>query len=1398
MSDRACYKISHTSQGSAYEGEVKKFSELDYPITVLIGPAHCGKTHLLKWLSELRGIPILAVKEYLRTPRSKRASFSKLILDGLDECRKGKLTEGIETLVDALKENPPDKLYIACRQNFWSAEHDLKELKKINSNLSPQIYGLLYLNREEAMNILQQKKYNKSFISRFFQEICKRNYQPIFFGSPPLLLELAEFYKKEEYLPVDSQEVMNWAFEQQLTERNTKHSSAQSSVECFSLEERKELMGKLCVSLDLTGRRSLTTQVKAKSLSSVFSDGEAGEHPIAIQEIGKYEEELVEKILGAGFFEPTTNDGAFVLQDSVMTSYITGWFLAQKNTDLGCFLPPERILSWLSYKPGRGYYHRVRREFEDTITWYLMCLKPADLRRLPLQEYPDALLALGAKEPLTSDDQKHLSADFFRRLCQGGRMLDFFIPLYSFENIEAMFNALLSRQDLSKESSNHFIHECLYLIMRQKPTQQYARIFTKIIKGPEWPFRLKRLAIRAHQVHCSRREEATGFFDHPFARIALDIIEGHIVDADYEVLGLILSELYTGPEVLGDICTLLQPSPRPFCRYGEYHDFWHKTLPQKLAQESPKLLEEVMDEFCWKVREESTDKNQGICTRLTSKVYAESLLLSWMEAYFKISQDEKTPPSFFPWLTAILRSSDLSRKGRYYPSLHEWFISHPETLKEFTTYLAKQPIDGRYSPMIHAAIWIHNFGWPEGYGEWCWEEVRRILAAKKNAQSPKDYPYWLVAMLARFVCQRKPDMEKEIRFYLREHPSLVDYLNQGINNQKRAFSTHNNESLIEEASDQKRIEAEMEAERTSLTCKNKKKLPGSKNSDDAGAALSELRSLLQQGNLTVVEQLTQAKEQRKKVLNSFDAVYTIHKNKGSSNPLADIGLKDNEIKIILQYLFTTPIFVLSERETKRWEPEWELAFAQHAPDLYSEILIRLFIVHAKQNLPYQDYLHNIIFHKEYRYILQKIWKILLKEFPLRCPNDQLPILGEIIILVLRKIRTSEPHAETNKEIEILLEEKIGSPTIGATQKVYWHFMAFMLEPEKHTQSFDVFLREGRKRKHHWVSMLLHLRRNERIYSQEKNSPDPLEEVLDTMSPEAISWMIEKVGPDYKPYQWDTESGLVEMTESIRGAEWTRYLIHRLARSKQKHDLLPALQKCEALSAWKGLLGEAISFRESQEWQRSCQESAASKTQSPYMSLEDVKGNVIDRRRLAKDPKDLSLCVQEAFRDMQREINGSDIDLRGPFWDGRDKSGSRPPKLEVQCRDHVIQCLRVRLKDHGVNFRPEAQSTGESRMDIRAECLDFSIPIEIKKSNQEGRKIAAGLSEQLIGKYTKEQECDGYGILLVLWFGASHCKRIKPEAEVPRSPQELQEQLRGGLSDEDKARISIIVLDVSYH
>ena len=172
--------------------------------------------------------------------------------------------------------------------------------------------------------------------------------------------------------------------------------------------------------------------------------------------------------------------------------------------------------------------------------------------------------------------------------------------------------------------------------------------------------------------------------------------------------------------------------------------------------------------------------------------------------------------------------------------------------------------------------------------------------------------------------------------------------------------------------------------------------------------------------------------------------------------------------------------------------------------------------------------------------------------------------------------------------------------------------------------------------------------------------------------------------------------------------------------------------------------------------------------------------------------DLWALLNDVLHELSKSIRTGNTDDWRQYWN--EAAGTNPaPKHEDHCRDALLSDLR-RILPGPVDVQPEGQYANDKRADIRAAFDDFQIPVEIKKNSHPN--IWSAIDDQLIPKYSSAPETGGHGIYLVFWFGEAHTKVAPPAGSLPRTSDQLRQQLEKLIEGEKSLKISVCVVDVS--
>lgn len=172
--------------------------------------------------------------------------------------------------------------------------------------------------------------------------------------------------------------------------------------------------------------------------------------------------------------------------------------------------------------------------------------------------------------------------------------------------------------------------------------------------------------------------------------------------------------------------------------------------------------------------------------------------------------------------------------------------------------------------------------------------------------------------------------------------------------------------------------------------------------------------------------------------------------------------------------------------------------------------------------------------------------------------------------------------------------------------------------------------------------------------------------------------------------------------------------------------------------------------------------------------------------------DLQAKMIELLDQVEAQVRSNDSDSWELFY----RSDNRKPYDEERCRNGVIEILRQ--LESTINFSPEKHLGDDREGDIACEIGDLHLPIEVK--GQWHDELWAAADAQLAAQQAIDHRADGYGVLLVLWFGDAGKKLKGPPRGSgigrPTSPDELERALAASSDAARDGRVLIKVLDLS--
>ena len=392
---------------------------------------------------------------------------------------------------------------------------------------------------------------------------------------------------------------------------------------------------------------------------------------------------------------------------------------------------------------------------------------------------------------------------------------------------------------------------------------------------------------------------------------------------------------------------------------------------------------------------------------------------------------------------------------------------------------------------------------------------------------------------------------------------------------------------------------------------------------------------------------------------------------------------------------------------------------------------------------------------------------LLRVFPLRGRKERLPVLDALLAEALQ-------HPDTI-ELEEVIQQKLTRSSMSVGQRVRWLAFDAAISRTPGVPRLQSFVDGNETRTRHLAEVLRHPIEHLRDIP---NHPASAGSILASGREAAtLRTLIEMLGQFFAPTNW-REYGTLEQAMS----EYLRGLIGRLG-SFSGDDATRALEELirdPRLASWRGHL----------KWAKQRQLVVRRNDSYRHPTVDEIQ-RTLDGGAPA-NAADLAALLRDHLTDIRADIRGGNANFWRQFWNVDKHSRPEKPRPEDPCRETVLVTLQDRLPAE-VDAVPEGQYAADTRADIRAASGGFNVPIEIKRNSH--RELWSAIRTQLIAKYTTDPATSGYGIYLVLWFGADETVP-GPDGDRPAAPAELEQNLANTLTPDEARKVSVIVLDVT--
>ena len=1413
---RTCRELREVKgPGSGVEmGESRPLSEFrSVPAYVLLGDPGAGKTFEFDREQEALGddaAQVVSARDFRTFDLDSRPKWRNktLFIDGLDETRAGSTNSHtpLDEIRAKLARLGTPSFRLSCREADWLGSDDRKHLRAVSPDSEVTVLRLDPLDADGVDELLRSK-YQIDDVEEFVRK-AHLNDVGAMLGNPLTLELLAQVARQGGDWPRSRQEIMDRACRLLAAE----HRAVRSDM---PREIVMDATGYLCALMLFAGTDACSTSVHNGGLELVYLN-ELRDPPDGLVR-DDLEHALTTKLFTA--VDMTETEGAFAPRHRQVAEFLAGRYLARR---IEAGLPGRRVAALMT-GPSDG---RVVTALRGLSAWlaahsrearsHLIAADPVgvglygDIERFDLDEQRHLLEALPGALML-DDAYRHETAWAFRSLASAPMVPALRKVLGWVRNgvgDEARAAGSWRVTDGEREIGDDRVAALILGALRHaEPPSAVADLVPELVatvRDDAVPAPLRRRALSAFLHISADRDDREG----TLASLLDAIDAGSVSDPDDDLRGILLIELY--PEVVGPSDVWRHIAARSQDDYfGRLRAFAKRVLLERSRERHLAELLDTLHEHAAELVPALIESRMG------------DLPLRVLEEALSVHGENVELARLAGWLAVANRSLSYNDQSSS-AGIRAWLEGHPQIQK--AVYLESLRSHGPDDDAGTHPFWhfwhsdvLHGSQLPPDFGLWCLDQAVALVDT--------DSAVSLVLLSHAHASREDPSLSEGLtvetmRERTRGHPALerrLDELQQPdpdpppsdehrteIEEHRRRRDEERRQQREEWAEALREHQAELRENR--FTPPNLHSLAmtylGMFADDDENASPRQRVSDFIGGDAQLVTAVTAAL--RGAVLRddvpSADETISLHSQSRHSwmaypvlaslhlldfkDPARLDGLDDTRKRDVLAIYYCVaehddygqlwhsrdsqdPLEVLSQPQPP-CDPHWYVRWLQHDPDLVLEVLCECALAGVRSGdrfPPGIDALDAIAGHES---LVHGVRLKLLKAFPARNSNEQMALLDSLLTNAL-------DHPDKT-ELLAFARHKQQLKSVPIAQRIRWWATDALISQGDRLQQLRPDLVESETRVEHLARFLRSLwDRHDRRRSILADITDPatLNEMIGILG----HWCDAPLHPRG------------HYTLKIDTSELIDSLIRQLAAvaGDEARQALAGLAADPHLTGWRGRLAVA------QKRQQVIHREASYR----HPSVQEVQATLNDLA--PANAADLAALVGDRLADLSDEVRGGNANLWSQFWN-LDTTNGQPtePRPENACRDTLLATLRERLVlgerlPVKVNMSPEAAYVSGWRADIRAEGRDFNVPIEIKRNSHRG--LWRALRAQLIGQYTTGPATSGYGIYVVLWFEVDDTPR-PPDGNRPSTPEELGQRLTQDLTEDERRKISVIVIDVT--
>ncbi len=1341
------------------------------PAYVLLGDPGAGKTtEFDRESTELGDAALmLSAKDFIELDLDSHREWRDRILfiDGLDEMRAGKddtrvpLGE-IRNRLDRLK---PPGFRISCREADWLGHSDRRSLEAVSPGSRITVLRLDELDDPQVTALLLHQ-HKRTDPQEFIDKALQHGVGGLLVN-PLTLRLLVDAVKCGGDWPDNRRKTLEMACRQIATEHNQEHRVATRPP---PLETLVDAASWLCALQLLSGIEGYTPPSGVTTPSFV-----------SLTELRKPPAHLTRDDLGHALTTKlfrATGEG-FVPLHRHVAEFLAGRYLARL---ISGGLPARRAVSLMTGKTD----DRVVTSLRGLSAWLAAHSREARPRLIDAD--PVGVGLYGDIAHLNPHEKEQLleSLSTFAREApvlghqrQDGRSYGYrddtawaFRCLATADMVPAM-RELLNESSMTAPS-NRLAVLILEALSHAEDPQSVADLeedLEAILWSDTHATPIKWVALDAYLHIVPASDDRT----RSLRRLLEAVQDGSVPDPNDEVRGSLLKTLYPEAVTPSEVWLYAPTRRRPdeIGLIGHFLVFWRRTL---LKESSNQHLAELLDSLHPQASRILPALEQSDLADLPTELLARCL---------EANGDNAEPARLYRWLAAaggLLDHSPIREEPTH--RVRAWLEARPHIQKEIVlTWLRQRDPDDLFCEALHGSKL------PPDFGPWCLDQTIEIgdtepqvsegllLEAYRSLYGPSpSADLTLESMRERL--RGTPTLAAHLESFREghSHAASIDdkYQRERRERQKKweeeqrqrseDWATHlceHQDALLDNRFSPQNLATLANVHFGLLAGVDRHRPPRDRISDFIGgdpclvdAVMAALRDAVLRDDLPEVNQtVSWSLESRhswlaRPVLVSLDLL-----DRDAPDRLDALPQAQKRKALAIHYC------VPHGTSTPRWHDRW----LRDDPDLVLGVLYQCAVADVRAGKDTPSGLNELDGADGHDGQVHDVRLRLLEAFPTRSSNEQLPLLDRLLTKAL-------DHPD-HTPLLALAERKQASTSMPIGQRVRWWATCALIVQGPRLQQLKTDVADSEVRVRHLATFL------RSVWDRHDRRSSILADIED---PAALRELIEILGRWYPAPQYGSGFVTLEMEMSDLIAR----LIGQLGSqpSNEVQQALTDLLKDPALDGWHPHLTQAL------EDQRIIHRDAS----YSHPSIGQVQDTLNDGP--PANAADLAALLEDRLTDICEDLRGSNSDLWRQFWNEDRHGRLTRSKHEDSCRDALLTNLQRRLPDD-VDAVREGSYAADTRSDIRANCLGFNVPIEIKKDSHPD--LWKAMHDQLMAQYTTDPATDGYGIYLVLWFADSDKPATRhPYGKRPSTPEELQDHLEQRLTAEEARKITVTVMDVT--